>query len=465
VLLTLVSLAPQSPPALPELALDTFPPAARAAVVAALKKAVAAPDDAVLVGDFGRVLHAWEQWDAADRAYARAHALAPGAFEWPYLGAIVRQRLARHGEAAELLKKAAALRPSYLPARVKLAEALLEAGDTGSSRPLFEKLLAEPAAAPAAQLGLGRIAALEGQHDVAIAHFQRAISLFPEFGAAHYALARSYRLTGRSEAAAAALKKHAEYGPRWPGLEDAVLASVTALREDPRALLAQGIARAGANDVREAIRLHEAALAGDPSLVQAHANLLSLYGREQDWEKAEAHYRAALAAGVATADVHYDYGVVQGLLKNWDAAERAYRAALEINPLHANARNNLGQLFERRLDSSASAEQVRSALTEAAAQYRHAVEAQPSFRLGRFNLGRMLLALGQPEQAALEFDKLRHPVDAETPRYLFALSTARVRSGNVAEGITLATDARRLALEYGQTQLADAIARELAKLK
>lgn len=446
--------AVQGPPALPVLALDAYPSAARDMLARAHREAAAHPDEPEAVGALGRALHAWDQWESAHRAYARVRALAPRAFDWHYLDAFVLQRLVRHGEAAAALTQALEIDPGYLPARIKLAEALLESHDLDRSQPLFEALLKEPAAEPAARVGLGRIAALQGRHEAAIGHLERAIALFPELGAAHYALARSYRAVGRTEEARRALEQHARFGPRWPGLEDPILAAVKDLRNDARATLSKGIATADAGDVAGAIAAHEAALARDPSLAQAHANLISLYGRAQDWAKAEAQYRAALDAGIRTADVHYDYGVVMGLQQKWAEAEAAYRRAVAANPLHPQARNNLGNVLER-----------RRAFDEAAAEYRAAAEAQPSFRLGRFNYGRMLLALNRPAEAAAEFEKLRHPRDAETPRYLFALAIAHVRAGNTPEGIRLSNEARELALAYGQTDLAAAIARELEKVR
>ena len=228
-------------PPLPRLALDTYPTAAREALSRAHQEATARPTDADAVGALGRVLHAWEQWDGAHQAYARAQALAPRVFDWHYLDAVVLQRLARHAEAAARLEGALAASPDYLPARVKLAEALFEAGDLDESRRLFEALAREPAAEPAAEFGLGRIAAREGRHDAAIAHLQRAVALFPEWGAAHYALALSYRALGRRDEAQRALERHAQYGPRWPALEDPVLGAVTALRDDARASLQRGV--------------------------------------------------------------------------------------------------------------------------------------------------------------------------------------------------------------------------------
>jgi tetratricopeptide (TPR) repeat protein len=441
-------------PPLPRLATASYPAAARTPIARAYEHATAHAGDAQAVGDLGRVLQAWEQWDAAHEAYARAQKLAPRSFDWHYLDAVVLQRLARHAEAAERLKTAAAAKPGYLPARVRLAEALLEAGQLEESAPLFQALTREPRAEPAAQLGLGRIAAARGHHEEAIEHLQRATTLFPEFGAAYYALSRSYRALGRNAEAQRALEQHARYGTRWPGVDDPVLASVAALRDDPRAELRRGLALADKGDLKGAIELHEAAVARDPSLAQAHENLITLYGRAGNWAKAEEHYRALLALGANVDEAHYNFGVLLGMQNRWDEAAAAYRKALEVNPQHARAHNNLAQISER-----------ERKFEEAAGEYRRAVQSEPTFRLARFNLGRMLLALNRPDEAIMEFEKLVEPRDAEAPRYLFALATAHVRSGHKAEGIRWATEARQLALQFNQTELAGAIERDLAAIR
>jgi tetratricopeptide (TPR) repeat protein len=410
---TWLTLAAQtSAPPLPTLKLEAFPAAARDAIARAYREASAHPADAQAAGTLGRVLQAWEQWDAAREAYARALALAPGAFEWRYLDAIVLQRLARPAEAAGQLKAALARTPDYLPARLKLAEALLDAGELDESRRLFAALT-DPACAPSVQYGLGHIAALEKRHADAVEYLQRAVALFPEFGAAHYALALSYRALGRTEEAQAALERHGRFGARWPAVDDPVLATVTSLRDDPGALLQRAVKLADAGEIDQAIAAHEAALALDPSLAQAHANLIALYGRQRNFGKADEHYRAVVALGVNVADAHYDYGVLLGLQERWDEAADAYRRALALNPLHAEAHNNLGQILERTRQ-----------FTAAAAEYRQALESRPLLRVARFNLGRMLIAQGRPDEAVTELQKLTEPRDAEAPRYLFALSAA-----------------------------------------
>jgi tetratricopeptide (TPR) repeat protein len=410
--------------------------------------------DAAAVGALARLLHAWEQWDAAHEAYARCEALAPRAFEWPYLDGVVLQRLARHAEAAVRFRRALEISPDYLPARVKLAEALFEAGDLDESHRLFDALSREAATEPLGQFGLGRIAAARGNHEEAITRLERALALANQWGAAYYALALSYRAVGRRDAAQRALEQHAKYGPAWPALEDRVLAGIKPLRDDAATNLARGLKLASAGDLAGAIAAHEAAIARDPSYAQAHANLISLYARVQDWDRAEAHYRAVVALGAGLGDAHYDYGVLLGLRAEWDRAAEAYRLAIAVNPQHANAHNNLGQILERQGRPDAAAE-----------EYRQAVASRPDFRLGRFNLGRMLIALGKTREAIAELEKLTAPRDVEAPPYLLALATAYARAGDKALAIKWATDARQLALEHGQQELAAAIDRQLSSIR
>jgi tetratricopeptide (TPR) repeat protein len=452
--LIVTSAAAQTVPPLPHLSPENYPAAARDAITTVYRAASARPMDAEAVGSLARTLHAWDQWDAAHEAYVRAQALAPRTFDWHYLDAVVLQRLARQAEAAKQLTEAVKISPGYLPARVKLAEALFEAGDLDRSAAMFTELIREPLAEPASEFGLGRVAAARGRHDEAVTHFQRAITLFPEFGAAHYALARSYRALGKADEAQRALERHAQYGARWPGLDDPVLASIAKLRKDGRAEFQRGVKLAEQGDLQGAIAAHEAALATEPSLAQAHANLITLYGRTGDMAKAEEHYRAVVALGANLDEANYNLGVLLGMQEKWTEAAEAYRKAIAVNPQHAQAHNNLGLILERQRD-----------LTAAAEEFRLSVESRPAFRLARFNLGRMLLALGPPEEAISQFERLTEPRDAESPPYLFGLATAYVRSGNKTEGIRWATEARQLALQYGQKELAAAIERDLASLR
>lgn len=439
---------------LPRLALDAFPASAREPIGRAWREAAANPTDADVAGALGRTLHAWEQWEAAHAVYAHAQSLAPAAFAWVYLDCVVLQRLARHADAAACLRRAVALDASYLPARVKLAEALFDAGMPDDAERLALRLVDAPASEPVGRLVLGRVAAARGRHDEAVEQLQRAETLFPQWGAAQYALALSYRALGRPQDARRALQLHARYGPQWPSLDDPVLATVAGIRDDGRALLHRAIAIARRGDVPGAIAAHEAALQRDPTLFQAHANLIALYGQAGNWQQAEAHYRAALDLGGEVGDIHYDYGVLLGLQQRWGEAIEAYRRAIDVNPGHAVAHNNLGEALER-------TGQLRPALDA----YREAVTRQPGFRVARFNAGRLLVATGAAPDAVVMLEPLAEARDPEAPRFLFALGIACIRAGRKEDGVKWVTEAHRLAVEHGQSDLAAAIARDLAAVR
>lgn len=443
-------------PPLPAVALDRFPAATRTALAPLVDRARRAPADAAAAGALAMALHAWEQWDAAHAAYQRARALDRAAFRWAYLDGIVLLRLGHADDAVEALRAALALpnAADYLPLRVKLAEALLDSGQQDEAARRYTELARVPAAEPVAELALGRIAADAGRQEEALTHLRTAVARFPEYGAAHYALARVYRALGRADEAQAALEAHQRYGARWPAIDDPLLAGVTTSRRDARAALQRGQKQAAAGDVSGAIAAYEAAVAGDPASAQAHVGLVSLYGRERQWTRAETHYRAAVALGAELEEAHYNYGVLLGLQGRWEEAAAAYRLALGVNPRNPQAHNNLGQVLER-----------RRAFDEAAAEYRSAIDASPAFRLARFNLARMLILQERPREAIAELRKTLDPRDAETPRYVFALATAYVRAGDKAEGAKRAEEARQLALAYDQAELADAIARHLASLR
>ena len=446
--------ARQPPPPLPEVPLESFAPDARDSLSAALERAAANPADAQAAGGLAITLQAWEQWEAAHAAYRRAQALAPDAPDWWYLDGLVLQRLVRHGEAADAFARAVARQPSLLTARARWAEALFDAGRLEESAEIYTMLAGEPASAPVGALGLGRLAARAGRHAEAVTQFERAIALFPEFGAAYYGLAQSLRALGRRDEARVAIERHQAYGPRWPAIDDPLSARVALVRDDPRGHLFRGLRQAELGDLPGAIEAHEEALKRNPSLAQAHVNLISLYGRTKQWADAERHYRAVVALGYNLDEAHYNYGVLLGLQGRWAEAEAAYRAAIAANPLHAVARNNLGQILE-----------MERKVPEALEQYRHAVAADPRLRIARFNLGRMLLALRQIEQAATEFARLREPQDAESPRYIYGLAVATLQAGRREEGVAIAHEARRLAEKFGQHELVAAIDRDLAGLK
>ena len=277
--------------------------------------------------------------------------------------------------------------------------------------------------------------------------------MYEAFGAAEYALALAYRDLGREEDA----RQHfALYQKHWleaPPVEDPVLEQVRQLKGGALQHLAEGVRLGKTGDAQGSIREHEAALREDPKLVQARANLISLYARLQQWEKAEEHYRAAIALRPGLADVYYDYGVALSQQDRRREAALEFRKALEVNPYHSRAHGNLGALLLA--DGAADA---------AAGELEAALENDPGNRMAPFNLARVLGAQGRLDEAIVELQKILTPEDDETPRYLFALSAAYVRAGDREKGILYGQEAKRKAEAFGQSALAASIESDLRLL-
>jgi tetratricopeptide (TPR) repeat protein len=442
----------QAQPPLPTIALERLPEAPRAALGKSLADAQAHPQDAALVGRLAMLLHAWEQYDTAAPVYARLRAIDPR-FEWAYLGGLVETRRANHAEAAALLAEAVTLDPSSVPARLARADALFEAGDADGASVEYAALVSG-ASEPHARYGLGRALARKGDHAAALAELDKAVALYPEFGAAWYARGMALRSLKRVDEAKEALGKSQAFGARWPSVVDPVLARVRALREDAIAHVQRALQLERQADTAGAIREYEAAVAIDPSHLAARANLIALHGRQQDWPRAKAQYEAIAAAGGAVpAEAHFNYGVCLAAQKQIDEAERLFRKAVEANPQYANAWSSLGQIAEIRGDPA-----------EAETRYRRALEQTPGNAAVRFNIARMLIGQKRFADAIAELAPIAETDVPERPRVLFGLATAYVLSGDVASGRRYALQARDLAREKGQKELADAIEGELARL-
>jgi tetratricopeptide (TPR) repeat protein len=455
--LSLVSGAPvagQSMPPLPKLPLDTYEAGIREPITRAYRSAERKPEDPDLNGTLGMLLYANEQYELAEAFFARAHSLAPTEPRWAYTLGRTQVYLAHYDRAITSLGDALRLEAGYLPAQLMLAKSLLEAGRVDESRALYRRIAEGRPDTAEAHYGLGRIAAERGETSAAVEHLRRACGLFPGFGAAHYALARAYRSTGDETKAREQLALYEKGKLGWPAVPDPWLDAIVALKTGANARLRKGIQLAEEGQLRAAAEEHEAALATDPKLVQAHVNLIRLYAQLGQPDKAEEHYRSALAVDPNLAELHHNYGVLlTGRGRSAEAID-AFRKAVELNPAHADAQNNLAYLL-----------MTSGKPDEAAAHYRAALESRPQHRAAHFNLGRILVQQGNLREAIEHLEQTLLPEDEETPRCTYALGAAWARAGNREEALRYMREARWRATTLGQTELLGSIDRDLRLLE
>jgi tetratricopeptide (TPR) repeat protein len=442
------------PPDLPQLKFANFLPAVREQIEKVSAAAHAHPTNAEASGQLGMVLDAYEQHDAAETCYRRAHLLDAKSFRWLYYLGSVQAAQGRHEDAAASLRGALALKPDDVPAQLRLAESLLTAGQLDEAGRAAELVVHAQAGNAEAHYHLGRVAAARSDLTTAVVEFSKACDLFPSYGAAHYALAMAYRTLGRTEDARQHFALYEQHKGTVPPLDDPLRREVTALNLGSVAHIRRAADLDRAGRTGEAIAETLEALRVDPRSVQAEINLVSLYGRLGRYQEATAHYEAAVAIDPNQADLHYNYGVLllkQGRIGD---AEAAFQEAVRINPSYVEAHNNLGTVFEQqgRLDA---------ALREFAA----VVESRPGDRAAHFRIGRILANQQKYNLAIQHFLKTLTPEDDNTPRYRYALGATYARAADNANAIKYLREARTGAAARGQEQLVSSIDRDLKSLE
>jgi tetratricopeptide (TPR) repeat protein len=397
------------------------------------------------------LLQAYDQLETAEICYRRSHNLRPGDLRWAYYLATVQVLLRKHAEAAASLREALKLEPHYLPACMQLARSLLETGEPSQSGSAYDAILQLDSRIAEAHYGKGRVLAATGHLNDAIRHYRSACDLAPTYGAAHYALAIALRDMGRRDEAEKEFALYQSKSNGAPELSDPLLEQIEKLKSgDALDHLKRGVRLETAGKLREAAAEQERAIQIDHHLVQAHINLISLYTRLVQMDRAQQHYAEAMKINPDQAELHYNYGLALLAQKRLKEAAGSFRRALEIKPLAAEAHLNLGLALEQQgLD------------TDAMQHYRAALESRPGYRLAAFRLARAMLVKGQSKESIEFFLTSISPEDEQTPLYMFGLATAYAEAGERKAALSFGRRAKEKALSLRQTGLVAAIDRDL----
>ncbi len=151
-------------------------------------------------------------------------------------------------------------------------------------------------------------------------------------------------------------------------------------------LLQQGRPAEAATALRGAVALQ-------PGLAEAHANLALALDRMGEDDAALAHYRRALALAPGQETAWCNYGAFLERQKQYDQAEQAYREALRIDPASAPAWSNLGVLLD-----------ILRRTPEAEDAHRRAVALAPDWPHASVNLAECLLRQGRLDEAWRHFE-------------------------------------------------------------
>jgi tetratricopeptide (TPR) repeat protein len=171
----------------------------------------------------------------------------------------------------------------------------------------------------------GLAAAGRGAGDEAVAWFQQAVALRPDFAAAQANLGLLL----------VALRRHAE-------AEAPLRMALSSMPRDAALRNALGVAQEALQRFADAEQSYRAALEAHPGLAEAHANLGNCLRRLERVFEAEAHLVRAIELRPGFAVAHFNLGILLQDREEHDRAIAEYRQALAVRPDYVEALNNLG---------------------------------------------------------------------------------------------------------------------------
>ena len=200
--------------------------------------------------------------------------------------------------------------------------------------------------------------------DEAIAHYQAALKLRPNYPEAHFNLANTLAKNPLQRDRAIAHYQAALQAD--PNYADAHNALGILLASDPASRL-------------QAIQHLQAAVQLRPDFAAAHSNLGTLWSRiPGHLDQAIAQYQTALQLQPSSATTWFDLGNAFAKADRPDDAIAAYESALKIDPASAEAHVNLANVLMK----------IPSRRADAVAHYRTALRLQPNWNFVRRILDR-----------------------------------------------------------------------------
>jgi tetratricopeptide (TPR) repeat protein len=255
---------------------------------------------------------------------------------------------------------------------------------------------------------LGVVLAQKGQIDEAIAHYQTALQMQPDYSDADYNLGNALLEKGQIDEALRHCERAVKLQPN-----------------DPEAQVALANVLFHKRRVDDAIDHYKKALAIRPYYFPAHYNLGRAFIEKGEVEDAILHSRLALSIHPDSTEAHINLGAAltdKGLIAD---AIAHYEKALQISPQSVSAQNNLAWLL--------------------------ATSANPAFRNGA---------------EALELARQANHLSLEkNPLVLRTLAAACAELGQFPDALHFAEGAVRIARAQGAGALVDELEKEIAIYK
>lgn len=426
--------------------------AARATIDEAYTAALAAPDSVESLGRYAMILHAYGQTGVAEVAYRRAMRLVPADTRWPAYGALILFDRSDYDAAVAMFAVADpdASRPVI---QVYVARAEAAQGNRDAAVARLDRVLANDPQRVDALLELGRLTMMAETPTAAEESYRRALSARPGLAEAHYGLAQALRAQGQADAAAAQLAAFEASDEKQFLADDDPRRDIAASVESEQTHIRTGKRQLARGDFEGARAALEQALALNPDNLSTLTNLIAIYGRLGETDRAATVYREALEINPDYYRAHYNFGLVAAGAGQARVAERAFSLAAEADPSRPEPYIEYGRLLDR-------AGQPQLAID----QYRQALERDPDSTAARFLLGQQLARQGDNDAARPHLERLVESDDPAVPAMMRVLAGVYGQSGDTDRARATLAAARDRATELGQTDLASRLDTDLQRL-
>lgn len=396
------------------------------------------------LADLARLYHANGFYPEALSCYEGLRIIQPREAAWPHLQAVILAGFGRLDEALPRWQNAVDLAPRYLPARVKLADALAKSNRWTDAVAAYESALAVEPGQPHALLGLARSAAHRNDWPGAAKLLQSALDRHPDFiGALSLLVTAQTQLGNPGEAA----RLRAVIGKReFTDISDPWLERTLAVCYDPYRLSVASAVAFFSGDRSAAAAWLERAIALAPQAGTYHRQLANQLFQSNDLARARDHFNQAVTLDPTDAEA---WALLVELLDH-QGDQPAVDRALQIGLTHCPQSAALHHAYARRLSAAGRND-------EAIREFRTAQRLRPNEANAYLGLAMVLLRTGRIDEGVREL----HGALAVQPGHTLAMEVL-ARHSIASADRTAARHWLRLLREQSRTAHADLdlIARE-----
>jgi tetratricopeptide (TPR) repeat protein len=287
------------------------------------------PDNTIALEGFAISSFAKEDYDAARQRYSRLTEIAPKQAEhWLNLGIALRKQSALP-EALHSFTRAREVRPDSIHAHTHLAETRWKSGDLAGARECYQEAVTKWPDREELTLNLSHVLEELENIEAATRVCENFCRVKADKERVWFRLGYLQLKSGAAEASADSFARALQFRPVWPEAEvNLALACYTAGRY------------AHAEEVLVAL------LQREPDHLEASRGLATVALSQENDERALELHKKLLDLGEKSADIYYNCGVLSHKLNRPDDAVTFYREAIAVRKDFPEALLNLGHVLK-----------------------------------------------------------------------------------------------------------------------